>query len=63
METKLLNGEITNQRAKNHVKLYSKLHLETYMPMWCHFNGMLIVALCFIISMNVEKSKLNHWIS
>jgi len=63
METKLLDGEITKQQAKNHVKLYSKLHLETYMPMWCHFNGMFIVALCFITNMDVEKSKLNHWIS
>jgi hypothetical protein len=63
METKLLDGEIAKQQAKNYVKLYPKLHFKTYMPMWCHFNGMLIVALCSIISMDIENSKLNHWIS
>jgi len=37
------------QRAKNHVKSFSKLYFYIYTLMWCPFNDMLIKASCSLL--------------
>jgi hypothetical protein len=53
----LLKGKNVKQRAKNHI-VFVKIFAYVVSLLWHVNHG----KLYFVMNMDVEKSKLNHWI-